>query len=380
MLKLTYLSVFFIVASFVSCEKKVAAPAQSKTPPPVTKDTLSGKIYLFAGKGEEKDSGDGGPATKAEFSYPDGIVADAAGNIYISDAEGGRVRKVDIHGIVSTYVGTAIAGYSGDGGPATSAELLYPGPMVFDNSGNLYISDNGNYRIRKVDKNGTITTYAGNGNGGEAGDGGPAINAEINSLGLATDDSGNIYMADGQDIRKINTRGIITTIAGNETTGYSGDGGPATKAQLNTPQGVALDHSGNIYIADGGNDRIRMVNTQGIITTIAGNGFGVAQQSGGYSGDGGPAINAELFNPTDVSIDASGNIYIEDTYNYCIRVVNTKDIISTIVGIGKYGDSGDGGPAIMATLGDSWVGMALDNSGNIYITDLYNNKVRVVYK
>ena len=215
-------------------------------------------------------------------------------------------------GIITTIAGNGIAGYSGDGGLATNAELNNPYGVAVDSNGNIYIADTNNNRIRKVNSTtGIITTIAGNGTAGYSGDGGLATNAELYyPYGVAVDSNGNIYIADTYNnrIRKVNsTTGIITTIAGNGTAGYSGDGGPATNAQLNYPYGVAVDSSGNIYIADTDNNRIRKVNsTTGIITTIAGNG------NPGYSGDGGPATNAELYDPSGVAVDSNGNIYIAD--------------------------------------------------------------------
>jgi trimeric autotransporter adhesin len=390
MKKLTYLFVFLIVASSISCEKKIASPTPiPQNQAPVTKDTVSGKIYTFAGNGHMAsyalggDSGDGGHATKAELWAPAGIVADAAGNIYIADQQSCRIRKVDTKGIISTYAGIAYGGYSGDGGQATAAEMHFPYGLAMDGSGNLYIADNGNYCVRKVNASGIILTYAGNGIDGWSGDGGPATSAEIYlPKGLAVDISGNLYIADGNSyIRKVNTSGIISSIAGTGVRGYSGDGGPATAAELDEPQGVTIDGSGNIYIADYTNDRIRMISTNGIITTIAGNGFGASPVAGdgGYSGDGGPATSAELYNPTDVKVDASGNVYFADADNYRIRMVNTSGIISTIVGNGQIYYSGDGGPPTVAEIGFIQ-SIGFDNLGNLYLPDLYFNRVRIVYK
>lgn len=378
MLKLTYLLVFFIGASFVSCEKKTAAPTQSTTPPPVTKDTLSGRIYTVGGTGTYGYNGDGIPATAAELNGPYGVAIDASGNIYIADCSNNRVRKVNTSGIISTIVGTGSHGYSGDGGPATAAELHFPQGVAVDASGNVYISDYDNQCIRKVNTSGIISTYAGNGIAGLSGDGGPATAAEIdNPYGLAVDDSGNLYIATTDRIRKVNTKGIISTFAGS-TIGYSGDGGPATSAEMYNPEGVAVDASGNVYIADYLGNRIRKVNTSGIISTYAGNGFDAGfNDGGGYSGDGGPATSAELFNPTDVVVDGSGNVYIADAGNSRIRMVNISGIISTYAGNGTSGYSGDGGPATAAKIIFPQ-GLGLDGSGNLYIAD--NNRIRKVYK
>ena len=217
------------------------------------------------------------------------MAVDASGNLYIADTGNNRIRKVSATGIITTVAGNGSAGYSGDGGPATSAQLDGPEGVAVDGSGNLYIADTCNNRIRKVSATGIITTVAGNGSAGYSGDGGPATSAQLSlPAGVAVDGSGNLYIADSGNnrIRKVSATGIITTVAGNGSPGYSGDGGPATSAQLNQPAGVAVDASGNLYIADSSNNRIRKVSATGIITTVAGNGFD------GYSGDGGPATSA----------------------------------------------------------------------------------------
>ena len=382
------LAIFILVAFLISCEKKVVYPStvNNKTSPI---DTVSGKIYCIAGNGYSTGgggySGDGGPAIGAEMHFPEGVTLDPSGNIYICDCENCRVRKVNVNGIISTIAGNGFNEYSGDGGPATAAELYFPTGICMDNSGNIFISCNGNNRIRKINTNGIISTYAGNGYGapnagGYSGDGGPATAAEISlPNGLTVDNSGNLYIADAGNarVRIINTNGIISTVAGDGTTAlYSGDGVPATSTGLN-PFGVALDASGNMYIADYVNNRVRMVNTSGIIYTIAGNGFG-GPANGGYSGDGGAATSAELFNPADVKIDGSGNIYISDADNSCIRLVS-NGIISTIVGNGVSKYAGDGGPATAAEL-TYVLSIALDQSGNLYIADMYGNRIRKVYK
>jgi hypothetical protein len=258
-------------------------------------------IDTVAGNGSWGYSGDGGPATEAMLSYPRGVAVDASGNIYIADLYNHRIRKVDTSGIITTVAGNGDEGYSGDGGPATEAMLDFPFGVAVDASGNIYIGDTHNYRIRKVDTSGIITTVAGNGAWGYSGDGGPATEAMLDfPCDVAVDASGNLYIGDvyNQRIRKVDTSGIINTVAGNGSWGYSGDGGPATEAQLHGPFGVTVDASGNLYIADYDNQRIRKVDTSGIITTVAGNG------SRGYSGDGGPATDAMLNHPRDISCQA----------------------------------------------------------------------------
>jgi sugar lactone lactonase YvrE len=222
-------------------------------------------------------------------------------------------------GIITTVAGNGIPGYSGDGGPATSASLSGPSGVVVDATGNLLIADSSNYRIRRVDAStGIITTVAGNGIRGFSGDGGPATSASLSPIGVAVDATGNLFIADtgNHRIRRVDeSTGIITTVAGNGIRGFSGDGGPATSASLNYPTGVAVDGSGNLFIADAANNRIRWVDAStGIITTVAGNGMP------DYSGDGGPATSASLNGPSGVVVDAAGNLFIADNDNKRIRL------------------------------------------------------------
>lgn len=329
-------------------------------------------------------AGDGAAATAAGLWWPSSIAFDASGNMYISDFYNNRVRKVSTSGIITTVAGNGFisyyplhtGGYSGDGGPATSAELNHPTSVAVDGSGNLYIADQGNGRIRKVSTAGIITTFAGTGTGGALGDGGSATSANISPTAICFDGANNMYIADQSNsrIRKINTSGIISTVAGNGVTGFSGDGFAATAAQLYYPQGVAVDASGNIYIDDVSNNRIRKVNTAGIISTIAGVG------TTGFSGDGGPAILAQLFLGTvspGIAVDAAGNVYFSDGANYRIRKINTGGVISTIAGTGVPGYSGDGSVAISAQMKETQ-GIALNATGNLYIADMYNNVVRKI--
>ncbi|HTA28582.1 MAG TPA: T9SS type A sorting domain-containing protein [Bacteroidia bacterium] len=319
-------------------------------------------------------SGDGGQATNAELQNPTDIAFGTSGIVYIADCGNNRIRKVNSSGTISTYAGNGIMGYSGDGGPATAAEFWGPFGIITDASGHLYIADEINNRIRKVTSSGKIITIAGNGAFGFSGDGGQATTAELASPGtIAFDIHGNLYIADGanQRIRMVSTSGIITTVAGNGINGYSGDGGPATASELYDPAGVAVDASGNMYIADMVNGCIRKVTTSGIISTYAGNGIT------SYSGDGGPATAAELNSPKCLLVDPSGNLYISDYSNYRVREVNTSGIIYTIAG-DSAGFSGDGGPATAAELyGPD--GVALDSQGTLYIADVNNNRVRSFY-
>ena len=297
----------------------------------------SGMVSAFAGNGSGGYSGDGGPATNAQLDGPSGLAVDTAGNIYIADG-GNRIRKVSPDGIITTIAGNGTSGYSGDGGPATNAQLDAPTSLAVDTAGNIYIADAVNSRIRKVSPSGLISTIAGRGGYAYSGDGGPAVDAQFSFLvGIAVDGTGNVYVADDgctlffgsctSRIRKISTSGVITTVAGNGTPGYSGDGGQAVDAQLGFEfGGVALDRAGNVYIADSSNHRIRKVSPDGIITTVVGNG------TPGYSGDGGQAISAQLNTPVDVFVDSAGNLYIADFQNDRIRKVLSDGIITTLDG------------------------------------------------
>ena len=254
-------------------------------------------ISTIAGTGAASSTGDGGAATSATLNQPARIVVDAAGNKYISDCAGSKVRKIDASGIITTFAGTGVAGYNSDGIAATAAQLSAPVGLALDASGNLYIADQNNHRIRMVNTSGIISTIAGTGVSGYTGDGGAATAAKIKQPGgVAVDGAGNIYIADfNHVIRKINTSGNISTVAGTGIAGYSGDGGAATAAQLNQPWAITTDASNNLYIADWMNNRIRKVNsTSGIITTIAGMG------TSAYTGDGGMATTANLNHPEEI--------------------------------------------------------------------------------
>ena len=249
---------------------------------------------------------------------------------------------------ITTIAGTPPRAPDGDGGPAIEANLNWPGGVAVDGAGNVYIADRGNDRIRRVDGAGIITTIAGTGESGSSADGGPAIEANLNwPAGVAVDGAGNVYIADrGNDrIRRVDGAGVITTIAGTGVRGFSGDGGPAVEAKLDGPSGIAVDGAGNVYIADRGNDRIRRVDGAGVITTIAGTGVR------GFSGDGGPAVEAKLDGPSGIAVDGAGNVYIADYNNHRVRRVDGAGIITTIAGTGVRGFSGDGGPAVEAELG-----------------------------
>jgi hypothetical protein len=328
-------------------------------------------IMTVAGNGTSSFSGDSGAATNAGFS-PIGIAMDASGNLLIVDSINNRIRKVGTNGIITTVVGGGI--YYGDGGAATNAKLSGPFGVAVDASGDFFIADTSNNRIRKVTTNGIITTIAGNGTQSFSGDGGAGTSAALNSpCGIAVDAVGNLFIADTSNhrIRKVSINGIITTVAGIGNYSFSGDGGAATNAGF-TPLAVAVDNVGNLFIADFGNNRIRKVSTNGIITTVAGNG------SFFFSGDGGPAIDAALYYPVGVAVDAGGNLFIADSSNNRIRMVATNGIITTVAGNGTNSFSGDGGNAVDAALNYTY-GVAVDaSSGNLFIADGGNNRVRKV--
>jgi sugar lactone lactonase YvrE len=395
----------------------------------------TGTIKTVAGIGTAGYSGDSGPATSAKLYYPTGVAVDATGNIYIADTRNYRVRMVAAGtGTITTLAGTGTNGYSGDNGPAASAEVISPSSLAVDTSGNVYIStgyrvrevvagsgtittvagtgtvglpgDNGaalnatlsaptcvlpdgngnvyvcdanEYRVRKISMvTGTITTVAGNGTGGYSGDNGPATSAQILAInGLALDASGNLYLAGGDNrVRKVAAgTGIITTVAGTGAAGYNGDNIAATSAELNYANGVAVDASGNLYIADELNNRVRMVSAAtGMITTFAGTGSGVI-----YNGQNIPATSANIYYPTSVAVDSSGNVYIADSSNILIRKVAAgTGIITNVAGVASTpGYNGDGIAATSAELNHP-AAVAVDGSGNLYISDFANARVRKV--
>jgi len=330
-------------------------------------------IYTVAGNGTGGYSGDGGQATAAAINQPTGVFLDMFNNIYIADSYNNRIRKVNsTTGVITTIAGTGAPGFSGDGGPATAAKVNGPNGVTVDMAGNIYIADFFNNRIRKINTSGIISTIAGVGTAGFSGDGGPATAAQmVKPIDLAFDMAGNLYIADGNNcVRKINTAGIITTVVGTRFFGYSGDGGPATAAKINYPGGITVDMAGNLYVADYFNNRIRIVNPAGIINTFAGTG------TGGSTGDGGLATAATLSEPSDIVFDAAGNSYIADASNARIRVINPSNIINTLAGT-TTGFSGDGGPANAAQL-DFPSSVAIDNACNLFVADTYNNRIRAI--
>lgn len=329
----------------------------------------TGVITTAAGVGTGSFGGDGGPAAspQTELLFPTSAALDRDGNLFITDAT--RVRKVSSGGTITTVAG------SSDLSPAAAAfELGFPRGIVIDPLGNLMVTDGANHRILKVSFDGMITTIAGNGTAGFSGDGGPASSARLNfPSGIALDPAGNLFIADNGNhrIRKITVSGVISTVAGTGVSGFGGDGSSAVSALIQQPNGVAIDAAGNLFIADTGDNRIRKVNVEGIITTVAGDG------TRGFGGDGGAATLARLNAPGGIAVDSAGNLFVADHSNHRIRKVTRAGIITTIAGNGSPGFSGDAGPAISAQL--SWpVSVVLDSTGNnLYIVDL-SKRVRKI--
>lgn len=328
-----------------------------------TINAIEGIITTVAGNGKQGYNGDGIQATIA-WMNPFGVAADKQGGFYIADTANHRIRMVNPQGVISTVAGDGTGGYSGDGGPATSAELNEPFSIAVDGNGNLYIADYQDHRIREVTPDGTISTVAGNGTAGYSGDGGPATSAELfYPSGVATDASGDLYIADtGNDrIRKVTPAGVITTVAGNGDPGYSGDGGAATAAELWNPLGVAVDNNGNLYIADNYNQCIRKVTAAGVISTL-----NVSE----------PEL--ALADPDGLAFDNRGQLlYVADRFNSRVLVMTSDGEFWAVAGNGHGAFEGDGGDSFAAQLNFP-TAVALDNLGNLYIADQLNYRIRKV--
>jgi RHS repeat-associated protein len=342
-------------------------------------------IGNVAGTGGLGFNGDGGPAYLAVMNGPRGVAVAADGSVYVSD--GNRIRRVTPDGIINTVVGTGVAGFSGDGGPAREARLLGPYGLAFGPDGSLYISERGNRRIRRVAADGIISTVAGNGvvcspQTNPCGDGGTALAASlIDPWDVTVSPDGSLYIADAGAgrIRRVGPDGILRTVAGRGTAagcGFSGDGGPATNACLNLPTGVAVGSDGTLYIADQINQRIRRVGPDGIITTMAGTGQNCNPHTD-PCGDGGPATQARFHDPFDLTLGPDGSLYVAEEQNDRLRVIRPDGLIFTLAGTGESGFGGNGGPAAIARLNDLR-GVALGPDGDVYFSDSGNSRVRKV--
>ncbi len=339
----------------------------------IRKISRAGTISTIAGTGGSF-GGDGGPAASAGFNSPGGLALGPEGSLYVIDSY--RIRKITPAGIITTVAGGNTSGFSGDGGPATSAQFSNLSALAVDASGNLYVTDSGNNRIRKIAANSTITTIVG---GGVSGDASSATAVRLsNPSGLALDANGNLYFTEREKhiVRKVTPAGIISTVAGVPSlSGYTGDGRAATFARLDNPGSVIVDDAGGLYVADAGNFRVRRISTDGIIETVAGNGYYA------FGGDGGRAIHGQIRFPIATTMDLEGNLYIADAGNVRIRKVSACGEITTVAGNGTYGFSGDGEPATQAALGAinaSGLALATDALGNLYIGDAYNSRIRRV--
>jgi len=333
------------------------------------------------------------PATGYPTGFsPTALAVDAEGRLYASDSSAARIYRIDREGVTDVVGSGVAAGFTGDGGPATEAETQYPFGIAFDPDGRLLLVDQGNHRVRRVDEAGVITTIAGSGpagfgNGGYGGDGGPATEALMaEPTAIAADSAGNLFVSDlaNSRVRRIGTDGVITTVAGNgdlmfSLSAGSADGEPATEVGLN-PAGLAVDAEGSLYVSSRADHRVLRVAPDGTITTFAGTGMA------GSDGDGGPATEATLTSPDSLVLDAAGNLYVGDGGANRVRRIEPDGTITTFAGTGEQGYGGDGGPATEATFVlrddvDLAVGpapLAIDDSGTIYIADIGNNVIRVV--
>ncbi|MFB7629891.1 RICIN domain-containing protein [Streptomyces sp. NPDC056149] len=348
----------------MSTAQAAATDGEGPTPP----------LSTLAGTGSAGFKGDNEPAVSAQLRNPYGIVVDSVGTLYFSDYGNHRVRKITTDGKISTAAGTGVAGNRGDNGPAVSAQLNCPRELAVDSADAVYIVDSSNHRVQKITTDGRISTVAGTGTAGFSGDNGPATAARLNlPTGVAVDSTGVLYISEYSNnrVRKVAVDGTISTVAGTGTAGFSGDNGPATTAQLNRPQALAVDGAGNLYIADGQNHRIRKVATDGKISTIAGTG------TAGFSGDNGPATTAQLNTPVGVVVDTTGSLYLSCYRNHRVRKVTVDGTISTVAGTGTAGFSGDNGPATTAQLNLPY-GLAVDCVDALYIADHANNRIRKI--
>jgi pimeloyl-ACP methyl ester carboxylesterase/sugar lactone lactonase YvrE len=356
-------------------------PIRFILPPPPTRAPRPDEtvITTVAGDGAYGSSGDGNLAIDAQLGFPSDVDVDAEGNLYVMEVDGERVRRVDAAtGLISTAVGPPTGMAEPAPGQAAGVMLETPTGLAVDPEGNLYVGGgNGTHRmILRIDpSSGDVVHVAGTGKKGFSGDGGPATEAEMSWVrDIAVDGNGNVYFSDFENhrVRKVDTEGIIATVAGTGKKGFSGDGGPAIEARLNHPAGIFVDDRGVVYLSDQGNHRVRKIGRNGLIRTLAGNG------EFGYSGDGGLARRARVGYPSGVTVDASGNVYIASQQCFCVRKVDREGFITTVVGRGIAGFSGDDGPALLATLSDDAPRVALGPSGELYIVDASNFRIRKV--
>lgn len=333
----------------------------------VLKIAADGTVTTIAGTGVGGFGGDGGPAIEAQLNGPSGVAIDASGNLYIADTLNQRIREVTPDGIIATVAGVGTPGFSGDGGPAVSAQMFLPAQVLVDPDGSLFVSEFGNNRVRRISPDGIIGTIAGNGgssNGNGIGDGGPALYATLSLVDAAVfDGAGNLFVAElqGNRVRKIAPDGTISTVAGNGKYGYDGDGGPAIKATISGPYGLTLDQQGSVYIATA-DSRVRKIDPGGTITLVAGTGTGTGLIRS--QGDGGPAVKATLSAPKGVAVDAAGNVYIADTSNARLRVVDRNGVIRTVAG-----------PGVLGT--DYWNAVTIDPSGNVYVAITHSEPAHI---
>ena len=313
-----------------------------------------------------------GKAIETEISLVDGITLDKKGNMYIAMREHNIISRIDTKGMMTRYAGSGKSGFSGDGGPAANASFRVPAGLAFGPEGNLYIADRENHRVRKVDTKGYISTFAGIGEAGFSGDEGPAVKAMLNlPSGVVVDKKGNLYISDRSNdrIRVVDKKGVIRTYAGSGVAGFQGDAGPALKAQLDKPFGIALDETKNLYIADRNNNRVRKVSPDGIITTVAGDGGFF------FMGDNGPAYRASVAAPTGVALDSKGNLYIADRNNNRVRVVDRTGMIRTVVGTGQQDYNGDSEVARETNLYLPF-GLTVDSNDNLLVIDRSHYRIR----
>jgi len=329
-------------------------------------------ITTFAGDGTREYGGDGRNATEASLKHPTAVAVDSKGIVYIADDPTNRVRMVDENGIISTFMGTGKYKKQEKTKKARKTNLLSPYGIAVDHDDNVYVLSRGHGKMYKVNPDGKVAVIGGYGKIGYDGDGGLATEAKFqwpNHLVAAP--NGDLYVADtGNDrIRKIDGDGIVTTVGGTGEEGFSGDGGPAIEAKLNAPSAIAMDRKGNLYIADFVNHRIRKIDTEGIITTVAGTG------EPKFNGDDLPALEGNIGEPCGVAVDRDGYVYIGDQVNLRVRVVTPEGRLHTVAGIGKIGTQGDGGPAERARISNPDI-IAFDNEDNLYFPDNRNGLVR----